>query len=78
MVGVTVHEGEYHLGSRMPVMARDASAPALQIAADGPGFFKRLVARQSSDDCVNGEPSNLCEKPVTSQTLALPIALGVT
>ncbi|KAI6366065.1 hypothetical protein MCOR31_006671 [Pyricularia oryzae] len=78
MVGVTIHEGEYHLGSRMPVMARDASAPALQIAADGPGFFKRLVARQSSDDCVNGEPSNLCEKPVTSQTLALPIALGVT
>lgn len=65
MIGVTAYNGGYLLGSRLPLMRRAADvAPAL------------LVAR--SDECVNGQPSNLCEKPVTSDTLALPIALGVT
>ena len=84
MDGVPAVEDAYVLGPRIPPLElrkREVmEAPSPILGDRGPS---RVMARDASaatttDPCAAKDaPANLCEKPASSQSGALPIALGV-
>ncbi|KAI0124915.1 hypothetical protein BJ170DRAFT_481492 [Xylariales sp. AK1849] len=72
-----VHGGGYRLGPRIPAKAVErplemAVRRAAEVASDT--LSSRLFGR---DDCKANDTSAECEKPVSSSTLAVPIAIAV-
>lgn len=57
------------------VELRDAMEPPTRVL--GLSIPSRIMPRSSTSTCDPGDNANLCEKPVSTSTLSLPIALGV-
>ncbi|KAK3314971.1 hypothetical protein B0H66DRAFT_328804 [Apodospora peruviana] len=68
----------YAIGSRVPMtVARDTMGVAPSVMGADVNSPMLLVARASATTDCEAHP-NLCEKPASSQSMALPIALGVS
>lgn len=79
----------YRLGPRIPVppvddpvlrLRHDIKFAATMTTSDVPS---RIMARADattstgSSQCSEGSTSNLCEKPIGSQSMTIPIVLGI-
>lgn len=80
MDGAGAHGQGYRLGPRVPVEAPplDLESPTRVPRNDVPSrVYARASPSSSTTNCDPNSNSNLCEKPVSSQTLTLPIVLGI-
>jgi hypothetical protein len=84
MDGAALVEESYVLGARVPPLRiRNRETMVVPSPVLGDRSASKVVARDdaaatTTDPCAaKNAPQNLCEKPASSQSGALPIALGV-
>ncbi|KAK1761329.1 hypothetical protein QBC47DRAFT_290774 [Echria macrotheca] len=66
--------GRHVLGPRIPSAMEPRDTPRLGTMAFGLNIPSRVVGRQAESSCAQ---ANLCQKPVSTSSLTIPIALGV-
>ena len=77
MATITFNGNGYMMQPRIPIRRRGAEETAIPNRVIRDVVTPSRVYPRSSSTCAPGDNSGLCEKPVGSSAMTLPIVLGV-